>query len=156
MIRKKIKRKRIKVLYGGAFDLLHYAHVLAIAKAKTYGDYLVMEISPDKRVRKKKGKNKPIISGEERAEIIRALRDVDEVVHLPNAVKNWFPELLDLVKPDIILLNEGEIKPEQREECLKRGIKIIPFPRIKSPSGLTTGGIIEKCKKVKKYQSQNY
>ena len=153
---KKVKKKRIKVLYGGAFDLLHYAHVLAIKKAKTYGDYLVMAITPDERVRKKKGENKPIISEEERAGIVAALRDVDEVIYQPRAGENWFSELLDLVKPDIILLNKGEITPRQREKCFKRGIKVIPFARIKSPSGLSTGKIIEKCKKVKKDQSKEF
>ena len=56
-MKEKDKKKSIKVLYGGAFDLLHYAHVLAIKKAKTYGDYLVMQICPDEKVRKKKGEN---------------------------------------------------------------------------------------------------
>src|ERR1035437_3780988 len=95
-----------KVLYGGVFDLLHYNHILAIKRAKSFGDYLVLNVSSDLQTRNKKGPGRPIIPHEERCAILRELKCVDEVVYF-NTGKLDLSALLDSVKPDIMITNEG-------------------------------------------------
>ena len=67
------------VFTNGVFDLLHAGHVRLLEFARLQGDCLIVAINSDASVRRSKGPDRPIIPAEERAEIIRSLRCVDEV-----------------------------------------------------------------------------
>lgn len=139
----------IKVLYGGAFDLLHLGHIRAIKQAKMNGDYLVVNVNSDSRVRFKKGELRPVIPDIERAELIKSLRDVDEVVceEFPN--ESYVQSLLERVEPDVFIINKGEntaYGDVAKRECAKRGIQLIEQERIIVPSTLDTTRIIAKIK----------
>ena len=67
------------VFANGVFDLLHAGHVRLLEFARSQGDYLIVAINSDASVRRIKGPDRPIIPVEERAEILRSLRCVDEV-----------------------------------------------------------------------------
>jgi D-glycero-beta-D-manno-heptose 1-phosphate adenylyltransferase len=67
-------------LANGNFDLLHVGHVRYLRGAKALGGRLVVAINSDASVRALKGKGRPIMPAEERAEIVAALADVDAVV----------------------------------------------------------------------------
>lgn len=66
------------VLANGCFDLLHVGHIRHLAAARAMGDRLVVALTVDAAVNK--GPGRPINQWEERAEVLRALRFVDEVV----------------------------------------------------------------------------
>ena len=68
------------VLANGNFDLLHVGHVRYLRGAKELGGKLVVAINSDESVRALKGEGRPVMSAEERAEIIAALAVVDAVV----------------------------------------------------------------------------
>lgn len=138
----------IKVLVGGGFDLFHYAHLMTLRKAKEFGDYLIVNVNSDERLRMKKGPTRPIIPARERVEIVQAIGIVDEVVCLEGDDTYPVFKLLDLVKPDVLVLNGEEFDDfsREREECEKRGIKLVLIPRIIAPSGLDTSGIIKKIR----------
>jgi D-glycero-beta-D-manno-heptose 1-phosphate adenylyltransferase len=68
------------VLANGNFDLLHVGHVRYLRGAKELGGKLVVAINSDESVRALKGDGRPIMTAEERAEIVAALADVDAVV----------------------------------------------------------------------------
>jgi D-glycero-beta-D-manno-heptose 1-phosphate adenylyltransferase len=70
-------------LANGAFDLLHVGHVRYLRAAKALGGKLVVAINSDKSVRALKGKGRPVVPENERAEIVAALADVDAVVVFP-------------------------------------------------------------------------
>ena len=70
-------------LANGGFDLLHVGHVRYLRGAKALGGKLVVAINSDESVRALKGDDRPIMSAEERAEIVAALADVDAVVIFP-------------------------------------------------------------------------
>ena len=70
-------------LANGAFDLLHVGHVRYLHAAKQLGGKLVVAINSDESVRALKGEGRPLMPGEERAEILAALSDVDAVVIFP-------------------------------------------------------------------------
>ena len=48
------------VFVNGTFDLLHPGHVSLLTWAKSLGDYLVVGIDTDDRVREKKGSTRPV------------------------------------------------------------------------------------------------
>ena len=82
-IRKKYRKHRI-VFAGGVFDVFHIAHIKTLRKLRTYGDIVVIGVVSDKRVRERKGPNRPIILQKERREIVDAIKYVDFVVQMPN------------------------------------------------------------------------
>ncbi len=67
-------------LANGAFDLLHVGHVRYLHGAKALGGKLVVAVNSDDSVRALKGKGRPVVPENERAEIVAALADVDAVV----------------------------------------------------------------------------
>ena len=74
----KAKGKRI-IFTNGCFDLLHIGHIRYLEEAKSLGDILVVGVNSDNSVRSLKGPNRPILSEEERAEILSGLECVDYV-----------------------------------------------------------------------------
>jgi len=63
----------------GVFDLFHVGHLRLLNRAKSRCDRLIVGVSTDELVLGYKRK-KPVIPFEERAEIVSALKCVDEVV----------------------------------------------------------------------------
>jgi rfaE bifunctional protein nucleotidyltransferase chain/domain len=68
------------ILANGCFDVLHVGHIRYLHAAKQIGGRLVVAINADASVRAVKGPGRPLMSENERAEIIAALADVDAVV----------------------------------------------------------------------------
>jgi len=71
---------KIIVTTNGSFDILHYAHVNLLEKAKNEGDVLIVLLNSDASVKRNKGKNRPIIPENERAGMLASLESVDYVV----------------------------------------------------------------------------
>ena len=63
----------------GTFDMFHIGHLNLIKNAKRHCDYLIVGVNADDLVESYKHK-RPIIPLEERAEIVRAIKYVDEVI----------------------------------------------------------------------------
>jgi rfaE bifunctional protein nucleotidyltransferase chain/domain len=70
--------KRV-VFTNGCFDILHRGHVEFLNKAKIFGDILVVGLNSDASARRIKGKNRPIVSEDDRAFIVANLVAVDYV-----------------------------------------------------------------------------
>ncbi|KKS20847.1 MAG: Glycerol-3-phosphate cytidyltransferase TagD [Candidatus Roizmanbacteria bacterium GW2011_GWC2_41_7] len=105
-----------KVLVGGCFDLIHYGHIVFLKEARKQGDYLIVALESDDNVKKYKGENRPVHKQSERAEMLRSLRMVDEVIELPpmNSDKEYF----DLVKH--VLLNVIAITKDDPQTANKK------------------------------------
>lgn len=67
---------------AGVFDLFHIGHLNMFKRAKEQCDYLIVGVVTDEGVRKNK-KTEPYIPFEERIEMVRSCRYVDEAVELP-------------------------------------------------------------------------
>ena len=63
----------------GTYDMFHIGHLNLIRNAKRHCDYLIVGVNKDELVESYKNK-RPIIPLEERVEIVRAIRYVDEVI----------------------------------------------------------------------------
>jgi glycerol-3-phosphate cytidylyltransferase len=67
-----------RVITFGTFDLFHIGHLRILQRARELGDYLIVGVSTDSLNLRKKG-SYPAYSEEERLEIVRSIRVVDEV-----------------------------------------------------------------------------
>jgi len=68
---------RTVVMAHGVFDLLHMGHVRHIEEARSFGDMLVVSVTPDRFVNK--GPGRPVFGEMMRAEMLAALGSVDFV-----------------------------------------------------------------------------
>ena len=82
-----------KIWVNGCFDVLHRGHIELLSFAKKQGDYLVVGIDADKRVKINKGYKRPINCQEDRKFFLEAIAYVDEVV-----VFNTDSELIESIK----------------------------------------------------------
>lgn len=67
-----------RVYAKGVFDILHYGHVRFLCEARQLGDWLTVGVSPDERAASLK--RKPLNEASKRAEVVSAIRWVDEVI----------------------------------------------------------------------------
>ncbi|GGL70143.1 bifunctional protein HldE [Curtobacterium citreum] len=86
------------VATGGCFDLLHAGHARTLSAARALGDCLVVCLNSDDSVRALKGPERPIMSQEDRVELLLALDCVDAVVvfdeHTPDeALRRFRPDV---------------------------------------------------------------
>lgn len=79
--------KKIIGYTTGVYDMFHIGHLNILKRAKEQCDYLIVGVSTDELVMQEKNKT-PVIPWSERAEIIKSIRYVDEVV--PQEDKNKF------------------------------------------------------------------
>lgn len=132
------------VFTNGVFDLLHVGHVRYLAAARELGDALVVAINSDRIVRQLKGEGRPIISEDERAEVLAALRQVDWVTifdHL--SPRSLIAQLL----PDVLVKggDYGLHEIHGLEEVETAGGKVISLPFVE---GASTSGIIQRMKEA--------
>ena len=91
-----------KVFVNGTFDIIHRGHIELLNFAKSYGDFLIVGIDSDERVRQLKGPTRPIHNQEDRKFLLENLKAVDRVL-----IFNTEEELIELVKiiePDIMVV----------------------------------------------------
>lgn len=97
-----IRRKQeegLKIVFtNGCFDLLHVGHARYLKEAKDKGDILVVGVNSDISVKKLKGNQRPIISQEERAELLSYLEMVDYIVIFDESTAE---KLVSVLQPDI-------------------------------------------------------
>lgn len=132
------------VLTNGCFDLLHVGHLRTFIEAKKLGDLLIVGINSDQSVRNLKGETRPLISEEDRAELIFAMKPVDHVI-IFNEMN--VSHLLESIKPDIYVKGGDytlESLPE-KETIIRLGIEVKFIPLI---AGISTTELIKRIRKA--------
>ncbi len=98
---KRLRRHKNRVVFtNGVFDILHRGHVDYLAKARTFGDVLIVGLNSDTSTRRLKGANRPIFSQKDRAAVLLALKAVDYVVIFKEDTPD---KIIQKVKPDILV-----------------------------------------------------
>ena len=92
----------VRVFVNGTFDLLHPGHISLLNWAKSLGDYVIVGIDTDDRVREKKGPTRPIYNQEDRGIMLIALSAVDEVRYFDS--DESLESLVKDIKPDIMVV----------------------------------------------------
>jgi|TARA_R110000787_G_scaffold280189_1_gene390788 rfaE bifunctional protein nucleotidyltransferase chain/domain len=70
----------MKVIWtNGCFDILHRGHIELFKYAKSLGDWLVVGIDTDERVKASKGPSRPFNTIEDRIAILESIKYIDEI-----------------------------------------------------------------------------
>jgi D-glycero-beta-D-manno-heptose 1-phosphate adenylyltransferase len=93
------------VLTSGTFDIIHIGHAGYIEKASEFGDFLVVGVDSDEKVKQSKGPTRPVVNERERLGMLAHLRGVG-LLTLKNVYDaKW--QLIRTVKPDTLIATEG-------------------------------------------------
>lgn len=119
--RQKIKDKKI-TLVTGVFDVLHQEHSLFLSKAKAIGNYLLVGLESDVRVKKIKGKNRPINNENKRVSNLNLLNIADAVFILPEKFDK--PEeheaVIKQIKPSILAVSSHTKHIKEKEVIMEK------------------------------------
>ena len=131
-------KNKIRVAVSGYFDPIHIGHLEYLRMAKELGDSLVVIVNNNHQCKLKKGKH--FMDENDRVEIVKALRFVDEVF-LSVDNDRTVCKSLEEVKPDIFA-NGGDRATSEVPEitvCKKFNIKMVDGlgEKIRSSSSLT-------------------
>lgn len=112
-----------KVFVSGCFDLLHSGHVEFFRQAAEYGD-LYVGIGSDRTIERYKHQ-KPVYSEQERLFMVQSISYVKEAyINAGSGVLDFLPTL-DIVQPDILVVNNDGGNEEKRKVCEERGIEFV-------------------------------
>jgi len=89
----------MRVMVNGTFDILHRGHIEMLNYAKQQGDYLLVAIDTDRRVKELKGPSRPINNQEDRKFHLENLKAVDQVLFFDS--KEDLIDIMKSYKPDI-------------------------------------------------------
>lgn len=138
--RRSMRRKKQRVVFtNGCFDVLHAGHVRLLRRARSEGDCLVVGLNSDASVRRLKGRERPLVHQEDRAEILAALEMVDRVVIFADGTPR---KVIDALVPDV-LVKGGDYAMDEivgRDTVEDAGGKVV---RVKLVQGRSTRGMIE-------------
>ncbi len=132
------------VFTNGCFDLIHTGHTRYLAKAKSFGDLLIVAVNSDASVHAIKGEKRPINTEADRMETLAALEAVDYVVLFDEPDPH---RIIAELQPDV-LVKGGDWPIEKiigRDIVEGRGGKVVSVGYIE---GAATTGIIEKIVKL--------
>lgn len=141
----KLKNTSKKIVFtNGCFDVFHVGHLRYLKESSKYGDILVVGVNSDSSIKRLKGKNRPIVSQEERMELLSSLSFVSYVVPFDEDTPY---EIIKKISPDIITkggdYNSNEVVGKNIVEA--KGGKVIICPLIENKS---TTNIIDKILEV--------
>ena len=116
-----------KVFVSGCYDLLHSGHVEFFKQASQFGD-LYVGIGSDATYLEYKHR-KPMFPQEERLFMVKNIKAVKEAyINEGSGVIDFLPTL-DIVKPDIFVVNAEGGSAAKRQLCEERGIQYIELER---------------------------
>lgn len=116
-----------KVFVSGCYDLLHSGHVEFFRQAAEYGD-LYVGIGSDATIMELKN-HKTMFPEEERLFMVKAVRYVtDAFINQGSGYLDFLPTL-DIVKPDIFVVNADGGSQDKENVCRERGIEYVVLQR---------------------------
>jgi D-glycero-beta-D-manno-heptose 1-phosphate adenylyltransferase len=105
------------VLTQGTYDMVHIGHGRYFAEAKKRGDLLIVGVDSDKKVRSRKGPDRPVVPQNERLEMLTHMRSVDAVflkeIHHPK----W--ALIKAIRPDVLVATKQTYNKTQLKKLKK-------------------------------------
>ncbi|MEN8097580.1 MAG: adenylyltransferase/cytidyltransferase family protein [Chloroflexota bacterium] len=123
-----------KVFVSGCYDLMHSGHIAFFREAASYGD-LYVALGSDKTIFDLKGKV-PVNSEQERLYMVQSVKYVKEAFVSQGAGMLDFVREFEIIKPDILIVNEDGNTPDKRKLCAEHGVEYVVLRR-EPHSGLT-------------------
>ena len=116
-----------KVFVSGCYDLLHSGHVEFFRQASQYGD-LYVGIGSDNTILYYKN-HKTVYSEQERLFMVKSIKYVKEAyINAGSGILDFLPTL-DIVQPDILVVNSDGGSEDKRKVCEERGIEYVVLER---------------------------
>jgi len=123
-----------RVMVDMSATLLHHGHIRILEQAKEYGQVIVA-LTTDEEVRKVKGFN-PLLKYDERREILKAIRYVDEVVPCKWLIDDSF---LNLHRIDLLVHGNDNQNPVSEQ-------RLVIVPRTEGISStLMRESLLDRC-----------
>lgn len=116
-----------RVMVNGTFDVLHPGHIALLNTARSYGDYLIVAIDTDRRVRELKGDKRPVNNQHDRKIMLANLKAVDIVEFFDS--KEELIKLMELYKPDVYVKG-SDWKRDRPSTAEKYCNKVIYYDRV--------------------------
>jgi rfaE bifunctional protein nucleotidyltransferase chain/domain len=91
----------VKIIVNGTFDIVHRGHIELLNYAKGLGDWLLVCIDTDRRVKELKGETRPINNQYDRQFMLQNLQAVDAVRFFDSAEE--LEEICKAYEPDIMV-----------------------------------------------------
>ena len=137
------------VFTNGCFDILHVGHMRYLADARYEGDVLVVGLNSDASVKSIKPDNRPIVTQEQRAEVLAGLVFVDFITIFGESDPL---ALISAIKPDILVKGaDWKEKEIVGADVVKAcGGKVV---RVEVVPGISTSRIIRRI--IKRYQKED-
>jgi len=110
------------VLVTGVFDILHEEHIRFLRASRSLGDKLVVGIESDIRVRRIKGKGRPINKSQLRKSQLEALGFIDKVIVLPEQFSKPVDHLrlLQAVSPSILAVSSHTPHLKEKRDLMAK------------------------------------
>lgn len=132
----------VTVFTNGCFDILHPGHLDLLEKARNLGTKLIVGINSDESVRAIKGSPRPFVSENDRADVLRGIRWVDEVVIFNEPTPQ---QIIEKIRPDV-LVKGGDWGIDQiigADFVQKNGGKVFSIPL---KDGFSTSSIVDRVR----------
>jgi D-beta-D-heptose 7-phosphate kinase/D-beta-D-heptose 1-phosphate adenosyltransferase len=113
------------IVVNGTFDVIHPGHIALLNYAKSLGEYLIVAIDTDRRVKQLKGTHRPINTQDERKLLLENLKAVDEVRLFQNT-----QELLNIYKLSSVIVKGSDHKDTPDSLSQTQNCNVIYFNRI--------------------------
>jgi len=99
--RDQVPYKMTTVIVNGTFDILHPGHIAMLNTARSLGNYLIVCIDTDRRVRELKGESRPINNQTDRKVMLQNLKCVDIVEFFDS--EQELIEIIQLYRPSVMV-----------------------------------------------------
>ena len=126
-------------MVNGTFDVLHPGHIALLNTARSYGDYLVVAIDTDRRVKDLKGNLRPINNQDDRRIMLSNLKAVDVVEFFDSTEE--LVNLMKLYKPDTYVKG-SDWQHDRKSTAHQYCNNVIYFNRI---GDYSSTNIISRC-----------
>lgn len=133
-----------KVITVGVFDYFHLGHLRLFENSKKLGDYLIVAVQDGDYILKTKPNAKVLYSTEQRIDLVKSLRVVDEVIVYKDVDK-----ILPEIEFDIFAIGGDQIHPGfQRavQWCKKNGKEVV---RLQRTPGICSSDIKKQLETLK-------
>lgn len=131
------KRGERVVFTNGVFDLLHVGHLRYLNEARALGDALLIAVNTDASVKSFKGDLRPIVSQDERLEMLDGLRAVDYVTLFDTRTP---VPLIERVRPAVYVKGGDYTEDQLPEADVVRGyggeVKILSLVQGRSSTNI--------------------
>lgn len=92
------------VLTSGSFDIIHEGHSMYLEAARQFGDFLIVGVDSDQKIRQRKGERRPVVPQMERLRMVTHQRGVGLVTLKHTHHSKW--ALIKAVSPDVLVATE--------------------------------------------------